>query len=221
MLNKYAWNNGHHKLPLNEAKTDLVHTFMMGRPRLKKIFTASIPKNTHENPTNQDIKVYEYVIDFCFGDNNDELKNDAKTVFANILEIFEIIDRANQEDKNVDYADEEYERVEKLTDEMAPLGVKCFGANFMTNYIHTLAAGHMLEYMKLYKNLYPYSQQAWEACNASMQRFFRSCAKRGNHNGTGRTYPLFLWGVRRIFTLCCGVDNTPPPPHPEEEQEEE
>jgi hypothetical protein len=52
------------------------------------------------------------------------------------------------------------------------LWVHQYGRDGCTNYIHNLAAGHILYFMREYGYLSKYSQQSHEAANAMMTSFF-------------------------------------------------
>ena len=49
----------------------------------------------------------------------------------------------------------------------------------MTNYIHMLGAGHLRDFLSLYRNLYKYSQQSWEYNN------HRACGIYHKHSQNG------------------------------------
>ena len=50
----------------------------------------------------------------------------------------------------------------------------------VTNYLHLIGAGHLLYYLKLYGNLYPFSQQGWEALNKLIKSQYHC---KSNHGG--------------------------------------
>jgi hypothetical protein len=79
------------------------------------------------------------------------------------------------------------------------------GAKGVTNYIHMLKSGHVMEYLKYWRLLYPHSQQGWEVLNSLLKTFyFRATARGGKSGGkyaTGdktRMRPIGRWLLRRI-----------------------
>ena len=46
------------------------------------------------------------------------------------------------------------------------------GKDGLTNYIHLLGSGHVMYYLKKYKNLYRFSNQAWERLNSRIKMLY-------------------------------------------------
>ena len=53
------------------------------------------------------------------------------------------------------------------------------GREEMTNYIHMLGAGHVTYYLLKKRNLYRYSNQAWECLNKRVKRCYLTKTQRG------------------------------------------
>jgi hypothetical protein len=71
-----------------------------------------------------------------------------------------------------------------------------------------VGSGHFAEYLYKWRNLYPYSQQGWEAMNAMIKTFFYH---RTNHGGSAgnkgtsqksRLVPITRWLQRCLIFLC-------------------
>ena len=52
-------------------------------------------------------------------------------------------------------------------------------------YVHMIGAGHLSYYLKLWRNLYQYSQQGLEALNYHIKRVYFLRTQRGGHKGDG------------------------------------
>ena len=74
--------------------------------------------------------------------------------------------------KGSDYTDQELKKYEEEADNFYQKWIILTGQHGMTNYIHIIGAGHMLDYSKKRGNLTKYSQQSWEALNALINIFF-------------------------------------------------
>jgi hypothetical protein len=76
------------------------------------------------------------------------------------------------------------------------------GTENVTNYIHLIGSGHLVYYLKHFRNLYKFSQQGWEALNAKVRRVYFSRTQRGGNVGGkaklkhGHVRPLFLFFSR-------------------------
>jgi hypothetical protein len=79
------------------------------------------------------------------------------------------------------------------------------GAKGVTNYIHLLKSGHVMEYLKYWRSLYPHSQQGWEALNSLLKTYYFRATSRGGKSGgkyvngdKTRVRPIGRWMLRRI-----------------------
>jgi hypothetical protein len=56
------------------------------------------------------------------------------------------------------------------------------GKEGVSNYIHDLNCGHIVDYLFHWHNLYIHSQQGWEALNFAMKKYwFRNTSQGGGH----------------------------------------
>ena len=60
----------------------------------------------------------------------------------------------------------------------------------ITNYIHFIRAGHVSHYLFLYRSLYKYSQQGFEAMMAKIKSIYHKCTSRGGHGAAERSHIL-------------------------------
>ena len=67
----------------------------------------------------------------------------------------------------------------------------------MTNYIHMLGAGHVTYYLLKKRNLYRYSNQAWERLNKRMKRCYLTKTQRGGHG----VAPYMTSYIRHTYTI--------------------
>ena len=73
----------------------------------------------------------------------------------------------------------------------------------LTNYIHMVISGHILEHKTEWGNLYKFSQQGWESLNSLIKRFFFLCTNKGGGKSTKRSrlLPIARLFQRRILWL--------------------
>ena len=74
------------------------------------------------------------------------------------------------------------------------LWVQLHGRDGVTNYVHMIGSGHMLEYMKRWGNLTKYSQQGWEALNKLIKLFFFQRTNKGGGCSSGAKSKLIPIG---------------------------
>ena len=75
--------------------------------------------------------------------------------------------------KGSNYTDQELTLFEHHSDHFFQMWVELHGQQGVTNYLHMIGSGHMLEYMRCWGNLTKYSQQGWEALNALIKLFLQ------------------------------------------------
>jgi hypothetical protein len=106
--------------------------------------------------------------------------------------------------RKADFSDEDIMVFQKLIDEFFQPWVKLHRIKGVTNYIHLLASGHISEYLRYWRSLYPHSQQGWESLNALIKQvYFRRSARGGANLGRGgkksRILPVARWLLRRLM----------------------
>ena len=78
--------------------------------------------------------------------------------------------------------DEEINQFQNFADDFFEGWIAVFSREGVTNYIHLLAAGHILYFLQKHRCLYLFSQQGWEALNNKVQAYFHLCTQRGGYN---------------------------------------
>ena len=108
-----------------------------------------------------------------------------------------------------DYTDEDLEKFQNHVLEFFQGWVNLYGRLGVTNYTHMIGVGHMLGYMRKYKNLNKYSQQGWEALNALIRLFFFRRTNKGGKNSGGemtslksKLVPIGCLLQRRLVWVC-------------------
>jgi len=80
-----------------------------------------------------------------------------------------------------EFTDEDIEIFQCQCDLFYDTWIALHGTVGVTNYMHMLGAGHLLYYLKRYRNLYRYSQQGWEAVNKKIKLFFFNDTQHGGY----------------------------------------
>jgi len=98
-----------------------------------------------------------------------------------------------------DFTDDEITLWQQGVDFFYTIWVDLHGMDGLTNYIHMLGAGHVAYYLRLYRNLYRYSQQGWEAMNDKIKTFYFCCTQRGGHINGPNGEQLHLDALGKYF----------------------
>ena len=85
--------------------------------------------------------------------------------------------------------------------------IDCHAAEGMTNYVHMIGSGHVLEYLLHWGNLANHSQQGWEAFNSQFKTYFFNRTQRGGSVNKGRSkqsrmLPMARWVQRRTVFMA-------------------
>jgi hypothetical protein len=106
-----------------------------------------------------------------------------------------------------DFSDEDISEFQDRCDDFISAWLDLCGGNVgMTNYFHIVAAGHLTYYLKVYRNLYRFSQQGWEGMNSVVKSLLHKRTQRGGHGGkrgqkNSKVEPIARWALRRMFFL--------------------
>jgi hypothetical protein len=107
--------------------------------------------------------------------------------------------------KKEDLSEAEIRTFQEHVDLFFQSWVDLVGSDGITNYIHLLASGHIAEYVRYWKSLYPHSQQGWEALNSLIKTFYfhrtNRGGKPGGRRGNGRKSRVLgigRWLLRRM-----------------------
>jgi hypothetical protein len=80
-----------------------------------------------------------------------------------------------------EFSDDDITAFQTQADLFFALWVDLNGIKGITNYIHMIGAGHLTYYLRIYRNLYRYSQQGWEALNQKIKLIFFFHTQRGGN----------------------------------------
>ena len=81
--------------------------------------------------------------------------------------------------KRSDFSDDEIVALQRNIDLFYEAWYELCGKDGLTNYIHLLGSGHVMYYLKKYRNLYRFSNQAWERLNNRLKMFYLQKTQRG------------------------------------------
>ena len=106
--------------------------------------------------------------------------------------------------KGSNYTQQELTSFQYHLDHFFQLWVELHGRQGVTNYLHMVGSGHMLEYMIRWGNLTKYSQQGWEALNALIKLFFFRRTNKGGGRGEVKSKLIAIGNLmqRRLFWIC-------------------
>ena len=109
----------------------------------------------------------EKLITVCLPPEEVERTNDWTRAVSSYREGMKILRK-----KEGNYNDAEIKAYQVYMNIFGNLWVSLHQQRGLTNYIHLVILGHILEYMREWGNLYKYSQQGWESLNSFIKRFF-------------------------------------------------
>lgn len=80
------------------------------------------------------------------------------------------------------------------------------GIDGITNYFHYIIAGHVIHFLRRYKNYYRYMQQGWEQLNSWIKVYILHHTQRGGHGAKKPNYlkPLYRH-FQRSFAWRSGI----------------
>jgi hypothetical protein len=140
------------------------------------------------------------LIKICVPEGDERREWWEEAIINNYVPFFEMLRRKRE------FSIEDIAEFQQMVDKWFQTWVKLWGAEGCTNYIHLLSSGHISEYLRYWKSLYPHSQQGWEALNSLLKVFyFRRTARGGTMGGkwgTGkksRILPIARWLLRRAM----------------------
>ena len=93
-------------------------------------------------------------------------------------------------------------KFQKLVDEYFDIYNYLTGVEGMTNYLHSLRAGHFSYFLNKYGNLYMWSQQGWEFVNGKMKQTYHHNTQKGGGigkdgaRGSHKLEPVMLTFIR-------------------------
>jgi hypothetical protein len=96
-------------------------------------------------------------------------------------------------------------------DEWTVNWISLVGREGMTNYTHLMTSGHIVYYLKHWRNFYCYSNQGSEKFNSQYRYIYCHRTQKGGSSGThgesgSKMKPIGLWFLCRMYWLTKGVD---------------
>ena len=179
-----------------------VNTSILGTPRRKNNWTVNLTKEgtvadqpMTNNHTRKIINNFEKILPLCISNNQRRGK------WLECIELWrELIETARQKE---DFSDGQINSFQVLCDLFFIKWVALHKHNRVGNYVHMIGAGHLSYYLHIWKNLYRYSQQGWEALNSQIKTVYFRRTQRGGHKGDGefnsKVEPIAKWVQRTLF----------------------
>jgi hypothetical protein len=110
-----------------------------------------------------------------------------------------------------DFTDDQFVIIGLRLDEWTVDWILLIGREGMTNHTHLVKSGHIVYYLKYWRNFYRYSNQWWEQFNSQYRYMYCHRTQKGGSSGThdesgSKMKPIGLWFLRRLYWLMKGVD---------------
>jgi hypothetical protein len=167
------------------------HWYLPYDPKVKEIAPITMDNNRVRKLMNQ----LEVMIELCIADGTEKEK--WQIMMPHYRNAFVTL-RTRHDMSNV-----EIESFQNEFDHFFQIWVGMYGDEGVTNYLHMLASGHIMEYLFKYKNLYRHSQQGWEALNHLLKTFyFRRTGRGGGKYKRHKLLSIGRWLQRRMLWLC-------------------
>ena len=193
LLNTKVWGTsdrkGQYSLPLVDAKGEGNKGKALGEITLPNYRITEL------------VNKFDLLIDFCISDIGKRTK--LKMCMRYYRKFMSVLVQKE------DYTEEQLEMFQDNVDDFMEIWCTIAdGKKQMTNYLHLLGAGHVLYYMKKWKNLYRYEQEGWESLNALIKYVYFHHTKRGGYDSkdandniqvSSRVGALGKWIVRSLL----------------------
>ena len=89
-----------------------------------------------------------------------------------------------------EFSDEMIFEFQEICDDYCSQWAALSSRDGQTNYIHFIKAGHVSHFFFLYRSLYKYSQQGFEAMMAKIKSIYHKCTSRGGNGSENRSHIL-------------------------------
>ena len=173
------YNEVHWKVPLNEAKTDITGTISLTNMQSKKVITF---------------------IHLLLADVFDDTVPDWESQLEEWTSVIELFSKLNKLIcARMEFTDDMIEEFQSVADAFFLKWVSINGLAGVTNYIHMLGSGHLMEFLYKYRNLYKYSQQGWEHLNKYASGVYHKHSQKGGHRSSLESRSQIL-PIFRFFT---------------------
>jgi hypothetical protein len=110
-----------------------------------------------------------------------------------------------------DFTDEQIVIIGLRLDEWTVNWISLVGREGTTNKTRFMTSGHIVYYLKYWRNFYRYSNQGWEQFISQYRYIYCHRTQKGGSSGThgesgSKMKPIGLWFLRRLYWLTKGVD---------------
>jgi hypothetical protein len=108
--------------------------------------------------------------------------------------------------QHADFSEVEINALEARINKWSVDWIKLAGREGMTNYLHMICSGHMIAYLRRWKNLYRFSNQGWEYQNASIRYVYHHRSQHGGSSGKyggrgSKVKPIGMWFLRKLWWM--------------------
>ena len=174
------YNEVHWKVPLNDTKTDIAGSISLTNMQSKKIVAF---------------------IHLLLTDVFDDSLQDWESLLEEWTSVIDTFSKLNKLIcARVEFTDEMIEEFQCLADSFFTKWVSLNGMAGVTNYIHLLGSGHLMEFLYKYRNLYKFSQQGWEHLNKRASGIYHKHSQKGGNGSVlesrSQILPIFRYFTR-------------------------
>ena len=192
---------------------DVINNHILGRPWRPSNWCIPVAKNKQNKKVisemtmpNQHVRKlianFPIITAACFDTSIEEEKN-SKESWDSSVALWRIVTEMAR--KREDFSDEDIEEFQDHCDNFTHQWLRHIpGDAGMTNNFHAVASGHLVYYLKEWRNLYRYSQQGWEGMNSVVKSLLHKRTQRGGHSRkkdgkNSKVEPIARWALRRLF----------------------
>jgi hypothetical protein len=105
-----------------------------------------------------------------------------------------------------DFKPEKISDLDKKVKLWSSVWISLIGWEGMKKYIDVICSGQLVEYLKIWKNLYRLSNEGWEYQNASIRYVYHHRSQHGgscgnNGSRSSKVRPLGMWFLRKLWGM--------------------
>jgi hypothetical protein len=147
-------------------------------------------------------EMYDGLVHQIFGQHSEiseAEKNTWSAIFKMLHDIFETLSQRE------DLTDQDIDELQVEIDYFSVKWVELTGCDGISNDIHMMITGHIIYYLRKWRNYYRYGNEGWEHINAQMAWFHHNrtqrvaSAGRDSNIASSKGKPIGLWLLRRLF----------------------
>jgi hypothetical protein len=104
-----------------------------------------------------------------------------------------------------DFSDEHLDALQECFATFTELWITLCGRDGNSNYIHHVITGHLMYYLRKWRNFYIYENERWEHLNSSIPYYYFNRTQMSGSAGalskeaSSKILPIGLWFLRRLF----------------------